>query len=460
MASFVQLAHGVSIGREDLTIPVELFNLGAAIVLILSFLGLAVLWRRPELQEPHERTVAQLPRRPLAILCGLVGLGLFGLLTYAGLAGAQNQQENITPTFVYVHFWVGIPLLSLFLGDVFGALNPWRALGRAAGWLGTRIVGGDAPPPLSYPQRLGRWPAVVGLLAFAWVELVASWGQDPSALALCMLGYAAVMLVGMTLFGIEPWTRNADAFSVYFGLFAALSPLRWEAGRLNVRRPLAGVAQLVALPGTVALLVVMIGSTTFDGFTGGPIWTGGDADGWQGLAVTFTDAFAGLGFAQDTALELAFTLGLALAVLAVGGFYRLGIAGVCTVDRTRPAPALAVTFAHTLVPIALAYLLAHYFSLLAFTGQATAYLASDPLGTGANLFGTATATIDYTILSASAIWYVQLGALIVGHVAGLVLAHDRALALYGDGSLATRSQYWMLAVMVGFTSLALYLLSA
>jgi hypothetical protein len=112
------------------------------------------------------------------------------------------------------------------------------------------------------------------------------------------------------------------------------------------------------------------------------------------------------------------------------------------------------------VPIALAYLLAHYFSLLAFTGQATAYLASDPLGTGADLFGTAAATIDYTILSASAIWYVQLGALILGHVAGLVLAHDRALALYGDNKVATRSQYWMLAVMVGFTSLALYLLSA
>lgn len=460
MASFAHLAHGVSVGREDLPIPVELSGLGAAVVLILSFLGLAALWRRPQLQEPRERTVAQLPGRPLEILGGLVGLGLFGLLIYAGLAGVQNQQENITPVFVYVHFWVGLPLLSLFLGDVFRALNPWRALGRAAGWLGTRLVGGEAPAPLSYPGRLGRWPAALGILGFAWVELVAPWGQDPSALALCMLGYAAVMLVGMTLYGVEPWTRNADAFSVYFGLFAGLSALRWEAGRLQLRRPLAGVAQLVAIPGTVALLVVAIGTTSFDGFTGGPIWTGGDADGWQGLAVTLTDAFAGLGLPQDSALQLAFTVGLLLAVAVIGAFYRLGIAGVRTVDRARDAPALAGTFAHTLVPIALAYVVAHYFSLVAFTGQATAYLASDPLGTGADLFGTATATIDYTILSAAAIWYVQLGVLIVGHVAGLALAHDRALALYGDGRLATRSQLWMLTVMVGFTSLALYLLSA
>jgi hypothetical protein len=180
MASFVQFAHGVGIGREDLPIPVELFNLGAAVVLILSFLGLAVLWRRPQLQAPHERTVTRLPRRPLEVLGGLVGLGLFGLLVYAGLAGAQNQQENITPTFVYVHFWVGIPLLSLLLGDVFRAFNPWRALGRAAGWLGTRIVGGDAPPPLTYPQRLGRWPAAVGLLGFAWIELVAPGARIPA----------------------------------------------------------------------------------------------------------------------------------------------------------------------------------------------------------------------------------------------------------------------------------------
>lgn len=88
------------------------------------------------------------------------------------------------------------------------------------------------------------------------------------------------------------------------------------------------------------------------------------------------------------------------------------------------------------------------------------YLVSDPLGHGANLFGTHRATIDYAIVSATGIWYVQVGALVLGHVGGLPLAHDRALVLYRDARDAVRSQAWMLVVMVGFTSLGLWLLSS
>jgi hypothetical protein len=105
-------------------------------------------------------------------------------------------------------------------------------------------------------------------------------------------------------------------------------------------------------------------------------------------------------------------------------------------------------------------MIAHYFSLLAYQGQAAAFLASDPLGRGWDVFGTASSTIDYTVVSANGIWYVQVGALVVGHVAGLVLAHDRALVVFRDVKRATRSQYWMLAVMVAFTSLGLWLLSS
>jgi hypothetical protein len=121
---------------------------------------------------------------------------------------------------------------------------------------------------------------------------------------------------------------------------------------------------------------------------------------------------------------------------------------------------LSRRFAHSLIPIALAYVVAHYFSLLAYQGQALASLASDPLGDGSDLFGTASATIDYNVIGATAIWYVQVAALVLGHAAGLTLAHDRALIVFRRVRDATRSQYWMLAVMVGFTSLGLWLLSA
>jgi hypothetical protein len=251
---------------------------------------------------------------------------------------------------------------------------------------------------------------------------------------------------------VETWTSRADAFSVYFGLFARLSPLHWRDGAVYRRPPLSGIPGLEALPGTVALLCVMIGSTSFDGFSQGTVWTS--------LAPHLQQFFADLGMSLENALEAAFTVGLVGMVLAVAGLYALGIAGMSTVGRNRDRRELAGAFAHTLVPIALAYVVAHYFSLLAYQGQAVVALASDPLGDGSDLFGTASVAINYTWIGANGIWYVQVGALVLGHVAGLTLAHDRALALYDRASEATRSQYWMLAVMVAFTSLGLWLLSA
>ena len=206
------------------------------------------------------------------------------------------------------------------------------------------------------------------------------------------------------------------------------------------------------MPGTVALLCTMIGTTSFDGFSQGRAWTT--------LAPKLQGRFLDLGLTQEHALEGAYTVGLVGMVLLVTALYRLGIAGMRSVDRRHSEHDLAWGFAHTLVPIALAYVVAHYFSLLVYQGQATAYLASDPLGNGSDYFGTAASTINYTVLSANGVWYVQVVALLAGHISGLILAHDRALTVYRRPRDATRSQYWMLAVMVGFTSLGLWLLSA
>ena len=147
-------------------------------------------------------------------------------------------------------------------------------------------------------------------------------------------------------------------------------------------------------------------------------------------------------------------------VALVGGIYYSGIAGMGSIGGRHHHRELARRFCHALIPIALAYVVAHYFSLLAYQGQAMASLVSDPLGNGSDIFGTAATTIDYGVISATGIWYVQVAALVLGHAAGLTLAHDRALTVYRRVRDATRSQYWMLAVMVGFTSLGLWILSA
>jgi hypothetical protein len=261
------LAHGL-VGKQDLPIPRWLFAWAAATVLVISFLALAVLWPKPRWQQTPERTVLRLPAM-LDPLCGAVGVALFASAVYAGLAGTQTANANLLPTLVFVAFWVGIPFVSCVFGDVCRAFNPWRALGRFAGWIARRLGRDALPGPLPYPRWLGRWPAAAGIVAFVWVELVYSGRDDPSSLAVLALVYAAVQLAGMSVYGVESWSRRADAFGVYFGLLARLAPLRWTRRSLYLRRPISGAAELDALPGTVALLCAMIGTTSFDGFTQG-----------------------------------------------------------------------------------------------------------------------------------------------------------------------------------------------
>jgi len=181
---------------------------------------------------------------------------------------------------------------------------------------------------------------------------------------------------------------------------------------------------------------------------------------WRHLEPELGNLFSGLGFNQTPAQELAYSLGLVFCICVIGLIYRLGIVGVKSVGTRYDTRELSHAFAHTLVPISFAYVVAHYFSFLIWQSQAMVYLASDPLGNGANLFGSDSYQIDYHVISYVAIWYVQVAALIAGHVAALVLAHDRALVMYPDPEEAVRSQYWMLAVMVAFTSFGLWLLSS
>jgi hypothetical protein len=447
------LAHGL-VGKQDLPIPRWLFAWAAAAVLVVSFVALAVLWPRPRLERVRERPVLKVPA-VLEVLCGILGVAAFVITVWAGFAGSQTATANLAPTVVYVVFWVAIPFTTIVLGDVFAAFNPWRAIARGAAWLYARGRGGDAPAPLPYPEWLGRWPAAVGIFLFAWVELVYVNKDDPSQLSVMMLIYAAVQLVGMSVYGIEAWSRNADAFGVYFRLFSMLAPLHWRERTLYVRPPLSGAPTLVAGPGTVALLCTMIGTVSFDGLSQGQIWTG-----QGGIAPELQQRFVNLGFTGEVALEITFTIGLLTMVGLISGLYRLGVIGMHTVGRGHDTTELSRRFVHSLIPIALAYVVAHYFSLLMYQGQAVAYLVSDPLGDGSNVFGTATATINYNLVGANGVWYVQVFALVLGHASGLTLAHDRALVVYDRARDATRSQYWMLAVMVAFTSLGLWLLSA
>jgi hypothetical protein len=439
----ILFAHGI-VGRADLPIPETLFAAAAAAVLVVSFLALAAGWSQPRLARLRERNLFLLPRAAEAVL-GALGIFLFGLTAYAGIAGTGAQSENLAPTAVYVGFWVGVPFASLLFGDIWRLLSPWRAIGRATGWVASRFSS-ELPEPLPYPERVGRWPAAAVIFGFAICELCWASATEPGTLAILMLGYFVAMLVGMSIYGVEPWVRNADGFGVLWSLIASLAPIgRRPDGRLLLRIPGTGAARLKPAAGVMALLIVSIGSTAFDGAKEGALF--------NDLAIDLQDFFNGLGLSLSTSLQLGFIVGLAAAVAIVAIIWTLGMLGTGSLANGR-------RFAHTLIPIASGYLVAHYFSLLAYNGQDLWRLLNDPLGKGSDLFGGGDAGIDYGIITATGIWYVQVGALVMGHVWALVLAHDRALEMYRDPRQATRSQIVMLILMVVFTCLGLWLLSA
>jgi hypothetical protein len=443
----VVFAHAIA-GRADLPIPVAMFAVAAAAVLVVSFVALAAGWSRPHLERRRERSLVRIPLA-LEILLGALGVFAFAVVVYAALAGVDDTESNLAPKAVYVGFWVGVPFATLLFGDVFRLLSPWRAIGRATGWAVGRLS--TPPEPLPYPARLGHWPAVAGIFGFVICELCWAEAKDPPTLAVLMLVYMAIQLVGMSLYGAETWTRNADAFGVWFGLLARLAPFGRRDGRLVLRPPAVATTGLVAIGGTTALLLVSIGSTAFDGAREGPLF--------NDPVSSLQDRFHGWGASLELGLELALVVFLLVSIVAVTAIWSIVVLGMPRRRLRLSHLELSRRFVHTLIPIAAAYLVAHYFSNLVYESQAIWALMSDPLGDGSDLFGAARNGIDYSVVSATAIWYVQVAALVIGHVAGLVLGHDRALSVYGSPRAAVASQIVMLVVMVLFTILGLWLLS-
>jgi hypothetical protein len=437
-------AHGL-VQRSSLPIPEWLFAWAAAAVLCVSFVALAALWPKPRLEHPGWRPLPggrALGGRAVEVVGGVIGVLILAFVLLTGYAGPPTPLDNFAPTFIFIIFWVGLVFASVLLGDLFRLFNPWRAIGRAV------FRGRERR---AYPERLGRWPAVAGLFGFTWIELASGWGEHPATLATAVAGYSVLTLAAMAVYGAEPWARHGETFSVYFNLFSRMSVFETRDRVVGVRPFLGGLPRLDPIAGTVALVIVMIGTVTFDGLSQGQLW--------RDVSVQLNDGLASLGIGIESTPKLVATIGLVSGIALVGAFYTLGIEGARSVGGGHDAEELRHRFIHTLVPIAMVYVAAHYLTFLLFEGQSILYLASDPLGDGWNLFGTASSAIDYGLLSQNDAWYLEVGFVVLGHIAALVLAHDRALVLYPDAKLAVRSQYWMLAIMVGFTSLALWLLA-
>lgn len=337
---------------------------------------------------------------------------------------------------------------------------------------------------LPYPTWLGVWPAVVLFLGFAWVELVSGASIDPRQLALMIGLYSLVTWTGMFVFGRAVWIRHGDPFALAFGVLARFAPTeirvldariceecpvdcRDAAGACvncgecfarapairrewNLRPFGAGLLRPEAVSFSMMVFVLLLLATvTFDGFTATPLW--GDLE---------SSLFAALPDLGGRRIPLIGTLGLLafpLLFLAVYGVFADWMARAGGVGRATGRVAGAFVF--SLVPIAIAYHLAHYFTYLLIQGQRIIPLASDPFGFGWDLFGTAGYELDIGIVGARFAWYTAVTAIVVGHIVAVYVAHVVALREFADRRLALRSQYPMLALMVGYTMVSLWIIA-
>jgi hypothetical protein len=447
------LAHGIS-GVKDLPVPEWLFFWGAAVVLVFSFLALGALWKRPQLERraagrPLPEGLERVLRSTaLRLVVGAFSAGLLALVFLTAVIGEPSSAQNLAPTFIYVVFWLGLVVLQVVFGNVWRVLNPWLAIADAVAWLWRR-VGQDWTPPLDYSRQLGVWPAAFFLGCFATLELAYQEPASPRALALAIALYSYAMWFGMAAYGRRAWDDHGNGFTVYFGLLARIAPFGKHDGRLVLRMPFSGLAGAERTPGMLAFVAVMLGSVGFDGLSRAPFWQNLLAD-VEGPYIVDAPGTAEL---LTTGLAIA---GLLSCILLVAFAYLAAVRiAESMVASERP---LAPEFVQSLVPIALVYAVAHYFTSFIITGQYIFSLASDPFGFGWDLFGTVTYSPNIAPLPPNIVWYVQVGSLVAGHVAGLAVAHDRAVAILPQRD-ALRSQYAMLGLMVLYTVGGLWLLS-
>ncbi|MGV0853110.1 hypothetical protein [Mycolicibacterium phlei] len=419
------LAHGLG-GSTDLPIPYTYALIGAAWALTATFAVVALAWKKP-------RFDAAKPARPLpgwvttvvdaAAIRWLAALAGLAFAVWVGVSSSLAPPDaNPLPGVFYVLLWVGLVAVSLLFGPVWRAVSPVRAVLRL---LGGRSLG------LAYPAALGYWPGALGLFAFVWLELASPDPGSLSAIRLWLVVYLVVTLAGALCFGPR-WCARADPFEVYSVVASRLSPLRRDpgTGKVAVGNPFHLLPSMPVRPGTVAVMAVLLGSTAFDSFSAMP--------GWRN-------------FVYDTASSapaavLLNTAGLFIFAAIVAATFSLAAMATGGVDRARRRE-LPGLMAHSLIPIVLGYVFAHYLTYLVERGQQTLIL----------LFGLGAEPAYLLSTHPSLLATLKVGFVVAGHVGGVVAAHDRALRVLPAGHQLT-GQLAMMLVMVGYTFTGLYLL--
>ena len=280
-------AHGTGT-RTDLPLPAWQMAWAAAFSVIVSFVALGTFWDKPRLVAASGGrrllSLVATPGRFIAVVCKLIGVFGFGVVICAAWWGRPGPAVNIAPTAFLIWFWVGLQLASVVLGDVWRAFNPFATIADAAAWTRARIRHTEVSSVAHGEGAEGTgWAAAAMIAAYLWYELAYHSTDSPRSVALFLTAYSAVLLVGASRFG-RGWVHSADGFAVLFRKFPLIAPLyRDDAKDLRLRAPLSALATLRDDRSTVAFVLIVLGATTFDGFTRSSIWLdlAGDLTGWE-----------------------------------------------------------------------------------------------------------------------------------------------------------------------------------
>lgn len=425
------LAHGIG-SRGDLPLPFWQFAWASSVAIAVSFFALGEWWSQPKLAEAESGRTVSWTRPVMGLIEPIarsLSLALFLVTIGAALFGVDDAKFNIAPVTVFVALWVVVQTGVCFIGNFWPSVSPFHSFGLAFDRLRN---------PTAVAPEWTHWSAPAGAAVFLFMELIHPDGATPRNIGVAMTIYSAWILAGVWRWGSE-WLAGAELFTVHFGLMSAMAPIaRDDSGALRLRLPLSGLAKLdINRIGTATLLVVL-GGVTFDGL---------------GESELFRDLIGRQSGWTEAAYRMA---GIVVVTIAVSALYWLSIRSMAKITG-QPKARLADLFAPSLVPILFGYTIAHYLQLGFDEMQNFVFRLSDPWGQGWDLFGGAEGTVDFNLVSVDAVAWFQALAVVVGHIAGIFVAHDRAVGMF-DRLNAMRSQFVMLFVMVVYSILGLWLL--
>ena len=489
-------AHGFG-DRYDLPVPLGYFLVGAGVAVVLSFaiIGLFVrsgpgpghsgYWRYNLFKHRWLRDIltSHVTRLPIKLL----SVFLMVLVIATGFAGSQTPSSNFAPLFIWIIWWVGMGFVVALVGNLWALINPWKIFFEWAEWLYARLrPRGSLSLNAEYPRALGIWPALALFLAFTWAENAYFESSIPSRVAIMIVVYSVITLGGMMVFGKHQWLRHGEAFSVAFGFLARFAPTevgvrepdmcracngrcldldgkcvncyecfeRAESRELNIRPFTIGLAKNEIITNDMLVMVVLLLSTvTFDGFSATPAWV--DVQSFS------LDIFAGtINNVVFNGLTIADTVGLLLFPVAFLLVY-LGFSYLMSrsVGSSVEVGDVARAFIFSLIPIALAYNIAHFLTLLIIQGQLIIPLVSDPFGFEWDLFGTVGYKIDIGVINAKVLWFLSVGVIVLGHIMTVYLGHYISMRLFRNRMMALKSQYPMLILMIIYTVVSLWIIA-